>query len=252
MIDYYINPVLNAELYSWAFSSGITLISGEGTDSITVLFPDSTAEYWLSVRAVNHCFQGEPSPLKHVLVYCPDTGQIIHANMAIPAYDSLLSSGTSIRTGGQGQYFTVDSLGYVNLAASQKIRLLPDTRVYSGGVLLAQIITGCLPCDNAKMTSAVVTEQTENGFDENQVKDESSIKIYPNPFTGGFTVDTRSAPTNHPGIISVYNGMGVKVHAVSFVNEISVYIPMTNVTSGFYMVIVYLEDQVFTAKLLKK
>lgn len=62
-IQYSIAPVPNATSYIWTVPTGVTIVSGTGTNSITVDFASSVASGNITVAATNNCGTSLPSTL---------------------------------------------------------------------------------------------------------------------------------------------------------------------------------------------
>ena len=59
---YSVDPVPEASVYMWTLLPGMIVLSGAGTNSITVQIPQGTVSGSISVYAVNFCGQGAASP----------------------------------------------------------------------------------------------------------------------------------------------------------------------------------------------
>jgi large repetitive protein len=54
-VVYTINPVANADAYNWSLPAGVTIVSGQGTSSISVYFSHAFASGNISVQSVSNC-----------------------------------------------------------------------------------------------------------------------------------------------------------------------------------------------------
>ncbi|MCX6250432.1 MAG: gliding motility-associated C-terminal domain-containing protein [Bacteroidetes bacterium] len=61
-VVYTVSPVANALSYLWSVPIGWTIITGNGTNSITVNFANNASSGTIKVFAINSCGTGQPSP----------------------------------------------------------------------------------------------------------------------------------------------------------------------------------------------
>ncbi|MEI6898938.1 MAG: FISUMP domain-containing protein [Bacteroidota bacterium] len=74
-VVYSIPPVPKVVSYIWSVSSGITLVSGQNTKSITVDFGNTSGPVWISVYAINHCGTGD-TVYKTIIINTPPAPSI--------------------------------------------------------------------------------------------------------------------------------------------------------------------------------
>jgi hypothetical protein len=70
---YNISPVVGATSYSWTVPSGASIISGQGTTSITVSYPNSVSFGFVSARGINNCSGGSTRSRQIKLQSCPSS-----------------------------------------------------------------------------------------------------------------------------------------------------------------------------------
>lgn len=68
--EYYINPVANATYYNWILPAGISVLTGEGTNSISFYFPSNFESGTVSVYASNACGNSGTRSLSIVKLNC--------------------------------------------------------------------------------------------------------------------------------------------------------------------------------------
>ncbi len=99
-----IAQVSQATLYSWSISPAATILSGQGSNSISVNFP-TPGNYSISVSASNSCDSKTSSPI--IVNYLPTvTAPVIGPSQTPICYNSIPSplNLTTLPTGGGGNY----------------------------------------------------------------------------------------------------------------------------------------------------
>ncbi|HPR32343.1 MAG TPA: T9SS type A sorting domain-containing protein, partial [Prolixibacteraceae bacterium] len=128
----------------------------------------------------------------------------------------------TITVGGDGNPVDFLSGSTTTLIAGESILFLPGTYVHSGSYLLASITTEGAFCDppvGGSMVEALVEkgiyidyekEETEDDPEPIDIRQTLSLKLFPNPSNGRFTLETSGA--NYPLEIRVFNSMGAGVY----------------------------------------
>ena len=152
---------------------------------------------------------------------------------------------------GNGTTFTVQSNGIVNLVAGEKISMLPGTKVYLGGYLHGYITTNGQYCTvpsnpvvinpgEEKSSAPLAVESTGNG----------SVKIYPNPTTGRFTVEIGEKVVSNRIVVETYGMTGGKIFSQEMAGEKKHEFSLDGRPMGVYFVKVIAEGEVSTTKLI--
>jgi hypothetical protein len=70
-VTYTIAPALNATGYLWTVPAGATIVSGQGTTSIVVEYPNTSVSDTVRVQSTNNCAISAERKLKVTLTACP-------------------------------------------------------------------------------------------------------------------------------------------------------------------------------------
>jgi hypothetical protein len=168
------------------------------------------------------------------------------ANECFNAYDSIYVAGTNP--------VIVESGSSVEMIAGKSIRFLPGFHSKSGSFMDAHITIDSTFCDGA--SGSPVVNQTalkstiEKPSPEKQTinSGEKSVKVYPNPNNGQFTLELSNV--NSGAIVSIYNMLGTRVYQSSAKNETSHKINLTGIAKGIYFVKVMDGKDQFTRKMV--
>ncbi|MCX6278974.1 MAG: PKD domain-containing protein [Bacteroidetes bacterium] len=211
-VAYSVNPIQNVDTYSWTLPLGATLASGAGSNSITVNFPNFVTTGNIRVLGVNSCFTGPPSPNFQVKTNALLTGQVTLNNMVIGNGQQECLAVQNIIVGGNAP-FTVEEGGEVRLIASENILFLPGSLVHYAGYLNAAITQQCIPCNSLKspVLSPIITESGNALEIFNNIETDQLFRIYPNPTTGQFTIESRMSGSMPTIILQVFDFMGKKL-----------------------------------------
>jgi hypothetical protein len=127
-----------------------------------------------------------------------------------------------------------------NLIAGQSIRFLPGTVIEPGAYVHAWITDDNTFCDGLPESIVRIQEPERKSLelvpeneDENEfVSDLKTLKVYPNPSNGRFTIDIRGCEESND--VVVYNSMGQLVKQYRIWNKGE--IEMCDVKKGIYLV----------------
>jgi len=213
-IMYSVAPVVNATAYVWFLSPNATILSGSGTNSITVNYGTNAISGNIYVSGNNLCGNGPGSPAFPVLVNAlPDapvvtnTGPLLHSNTALGNqwyFQGNLLSGASLQNylaTQNGYYWDVVTVGNCSSDTS-----------------------------NHKL---IILEGVEPILS-------TSINVYPNPNNGQFFVNITS-PSSDPFSISIYTNLGLLIYEesnIKVVKSLLKVIDLTDKPAGVYLVII--------------
>ena len=211
-VVYSVGAITNATSYTWTVPTGVDIVSGNNTRSITVNFTPAATSGNITVAGTNSCGNGTVSNLFVTVNPIPstptvtNTGATLHSSA--PAGNQWYFEGTII-VGATSQDYTATQSGHywdiVNL-------------------------NGC-SSDTSNHKMIVIT-----GLDSHAPV---SINIYPVPNDGRFNVSFIT-PTEEIFSISVYNDLGVKIYEETKVDvngTLRKVIDLRPVPDGVYTVI---------------
>jgi hypothetical protein len=225
-----------AEMKIYAtFISGSWDFMGESTNG--------TEDIWGINHAENNGYpflswQGyENNPLNEVVYNLQLHDLTVTGNEAVcfNAYDS-------ITVAGDGTTVIVENGALTELIAGQSIRFLPGFHAQSGSYVNGSITTDGTFCGDALVRSIVgqpadksievkALPETQTIFTE-----EKSVKVYPNPNNGQFTLELVNIESGKP--IYIYNMLGERIYQSETMNR-SQKINIPDIKSGIYFVKVW-------------
>jgi hypothetical protein len=142
----------------------------------------------------------------------------------------------------------------VDLIAGKSIRFLPGFSADYGSIMLAQITTDSNFC-NGVMGSSVMDQTAlkstiEKPSPEKQtvVPGIKSIKVYPNPNNGQFTLELINV--GNVASVCIYNMLGARVYQSTATNEANHKINLSGIRKGIYFLKVMDGKEQFTRKMV--
>jgi hypothetical protein len=142
-----------------------------------------------------------------------------------------------------GPSFEVQANGYAHMIAGSKIIFVPGSKVNLNGKLLAQIVPGGIGC-TAPEKSAAAPEETGIAMMNN------SVKIYPNPTSGVFTIEQRGEAVTDHMKVEVMGTMGRTVLVADLQGLRKQQLSIKGNPTGIYFVKVTTGDKVQTVKII--
>ncbi len=212
-VVYSVAPIANANTYQWTLPTGATIVTGAGTNSITVNFASNASSGIIKVSGSNNCGMGTPSPNFNVVVNPIPATPVITQNG-----DTLTSSANT------GNQWYLDGVIIPGATGKQHIA------VYTGYYTVVVTLNGC---SSAISNSILVLPVSLSGVVINH-----SLDIYPNPGNGQFTVKAESARAEEFSI-EITNSLGVllwKREKVLINGTYSTNIDLKGSPSGVYTV----------------
>lgn len=113
----------------------------------------------------------------------------------------------NITVAGGGASFVVQDGGSSTFIAGENINLLPGTKVDSGGYLLGTITLNGQYCGNTAMPASTSLD-SDSEYTQESVFQHGSIKIFPNPTTGDFSLTVTEENVISSSKILIYSAMG--------------------------------------------
>jgi hypothetical protein len=162
------------------------------------------------------------------------------------AYDTIFVAGTD----------TVEFLNgsTVDLIAGQAIFLLPGFHAFEGSLTHAYITTSGTFCGGV---SGIISadqpsekSKTEKALPEkpNIVAEEKSVKVYPNPNNGQFTLELTNIESG--ATVDIYNMLGARVYQSTTTNGVRHKINLPGIKKGIYFVKIMDGKKQFTRKMI--
>jgi hypothetical protein len=142
----------------------------------------------------------------------------------------------------------------VDLIAGKSIRFLPGFHAAEGSNTHASITTTGTFCDGASGSPIVDQPIEKSIIDEslpetqNIVPVEKSVKVYPNPNNGQFTLELSNVESG--ATIGIYNMLGAMVYQSTTINLTSYKINLSGIRKGIYFVKVADGKEQFTRKMV--
>lgn len=211
-VSYAVDPITYANTYIWNLPQGATVVSGDGTNMITVDYAANASSGNITVSGHNNCGNGIPSPPFPVLFTpIPPTPEITREG------DLLISS-----VADSNQWYYNDIL----LDGERSMYLFAfDTGYYWSQVS----VNGCLSDTSYHFYVDVITNNPE--------PQKENLMVYPVPNNGLFTIKPGSMNGDTFDVMA-YNSLGILIYTEKnpdVTREIMV--DLRPVPDGIYMII---------------
>ena len=199
-IVYTVPVIANASNYNWSVPSGVTIVSGENTNSITVNFSQSAVSGNVSVYGSNSCGDGQSSNLLVTVNYVTaDAG----VDQTIPYGTATTLSGNA--SNGSGDYSW--SWQPANLLVNANVQNPTTTNLTVTSVFtltVTDISTGCISSDNMTVLIsggplAVVTTASPSTICDGQ---SSQLLAIASGGSGNYTYSWTSNPSGFTSTIA--------------------------------------------------
>ncbi len=167
-------------------------------------------------------------------------------------HDTCFSASQAITVAGGGTSVTVQNGGSATFVAGQLINFLPGTSVIYGGYLHGYITLNGQYCTHVQSPAAsapVSEEQTTSSVPE--FVNNQSVRVYPNPTTGTFTVEVKGDSQAMMTKAEIYSMNGLKVHTENLNNQRKHEFSMPELTTGIYFIHVYTNERSEILKVVK-
>ena len=166
------------------------------------------------------------------------------SNKCFGASDTLIVAGNNTTV-------TFQSGSSVNLFAGNSIQLLPGTHIQQGAYFQASITTDRSFCEQIQQTlisTIPIAPKSKNYYKSDSAKTfiEQSIKVFPNPNNGKFTVKVEGI--NQTEQIVIYNSLGALVYYGTINYEKN--IDLSNVNRGLYFICITGNNKLLHQKFL--
>ncbi len=149
------------------------------------------------------------------------------------------------------QDLVVESGGHINLVAGQSVLLLPGVLIQDNGYLRAWIDPDGFFCDIEQAVVAAPIETSPVFEYEDSLPDDTSIKVYPNPTRGIFTVEMVGTEEKSIAVVKVYSLMGQLMKQTTLFGEKKHEFNLGDKPHGVYVVRVLQGGKLHMEKLIK-
>jgi hypothetical protein len=223
------------------FEIQFTYLGGTGTLPFTVTeFTDAMYEF----IPTNHIDGG-------ITQLVPTNNTVENVTVATGS-DTCFNALNTITVAGNGTTFDVQPGGSATFVAGQKINFLPGTTVSSSGYLHGYITTNGQYCTQlANPVVAALTTGNEVTTSVPEIFSNHSIRVYPNPTTGMFTVEVKGDSKVLMTNVEIYTMSGLKIHTEMINNERKHNFSLPGLVPGIYFIHVSTTDKPEILKLVK-
>ncbi|MBK9638109.1 MAG: T9SS type A sorting domain-containing protein [Bacteroidetes bacterium] len=240
-VAYSIAPVVGATSYNWTLPANTTLVSGQGTTSITLNFDALFKTGALKVSASNAC---GTSGLKSLTI------------RSTPKMPDIISGAASVCANQVGVAYSIPNV----LGASSYTWKAPTGAVITGqttpSVLVDYGVVGGSvkvksnnTCGSSAFRTMTVTMTCRDFLA--QQKNEWDVTVYPNPSSSNFTLDVKSV-NNLDVVLLIRDFTGREVQRVEKVNSMGPFQFGSDLLLGIYLVEISDGFQWKTIKLIKQ
>jgi hypothetical protein len=203
--------------YTWSVTPGGSVVSGIGTNQITIDWTTTPGQETISGGYTNSfgCYDTKEM---HVSVKPAPPSTRTLAGIVVPGGQTLCADATdTLIVPENGNILQVQEGGTAILMAGKIIRILPGTTGASGSYIHAYISSDCFYCLAIPHTlPQAFKEEPIAGITDQEAlstSDGSFFKVYPNPTTGNFTVESNSVE-NLSGTIEIFG-----IHGEMLISE---------------------------------
>jgi len=141
-VDYSISPISGATGYVWTLPSGVSIASGNNTNSIKVNFSSSAVSGNISVYGTNSCGNGNSSSIQVSIGSPASAGIITGKNFVSPGSNGVTYSIASI-TGASGYIWEVPNGATITSGANTNSIMVNYLSTATSGTIKVTPINGC-------------------------------------------------------------------------------------------------------------
>ena len=240
--------------YTWTVTSGGSILSGIGTNQITVNWTTSPGEQTISGGYTNSfgCYDTKEIHV-HVKPAPPSTRTL--TGIVVPDGQTLCADATdTLIVPETGNILQVQNGGSAILMAGRIIHILPGTTGASGSYIHAYISSDCFYCLAIPHTlPQAFKEEPIAGITGQEAIDTAAgnfFRIYPNPTTGRFTLESNS-PENLSGTIEIFGIHGEKLISEQLPDGKKHEFSLSGRPNGIYVVRVMSDSVTGIARVIK-
>jgi hypothetical protein len=221
-----------------------------GTNSATYsYYPVNGDEVTCIVVSNAYCVSGNPATSAVAIMEVEGIpAAITVTGIVADGKDRCYSATQTLTVAGYGKTYIVNNGGSSTMIAGQNIIYLPGTTVKPGGYMHGYITTDSLYCGQKSPSVPKVLDVAEEPI---MVSQAVSFRIFPNPTSGNFTVEQKSAKAFEHVSIEVYGMRGEKIITGDMTGEKKRELSISGFPVGVYFVKVVAGEYVETIKLIK-
>ncbi|MEI7726255.1 MAG: T9SS type A sorting domain-containing protein [Bacteroidota bacterium] len=241
---FYTSSPVNPVSYSWTVPDGVTIQSGQGTDTLHVTWGNTAGE--ITAMAMNDCGQ-TPVVTKLVGVKTiPEAAGAITGKDTICQNTQNLVYSVPVITGATQYTWTLPA-GVTITAGSgtNQVTLQYSTTAQSGNIT----VIGSNDCGNGAESVKPVIVKNCTGID--QVSLESTVRVYPNPVSNELTLSINGKEQQLT--LTLSNANGQVVYSEKLTNITPDYkkkLDMTKFAKGVYFLKLSHNDRVYSEKVI--
>lgn len=208
-------------IYSWAPAKGLSCTACEDPAA----FPDKTTVYTLTITGLNGCVAKEYDTVTVGYINARITGK---DTMCRWSSDTLIASGGS--SGGSNKYSKNPISSYLWSTGETTSSIIVSPSVTTSYSLT--IVSGIWPCTSQDIFNVNVIYNCPLGVSE--ISEKGTIKVYPNPSSGVFTIRANGQQPITNSYIEVYNVLGQQVYQ-SNINSGNTEVNLSRQPPGIYL-----------------
>ena len=266
--DTLVNFYASTPVAQWFFSGNLNTVAANwqepGLNAIAI--PDSTTLFEIKFTylggnatlpfTVNEFTNAvyDLIPTNHInggVTQLVPTNNTIQNLTVATAHDTCFSAIQVLTVAGSGTNVTVENGGSVTFVAGQQISFLPGTTVISGGYLHGYITTNGQYCTQLPNPVVMAKSTEEETTSTPEMTSSQSIRAYPNPTTGIFTVEVRGDNNAVMTKVEIYTISGMKVQTVNIDHERKHEFNLSGLNTGIYFIHVFTNERSEILKIVK-
>ncbi|MBI4947405.1 MAG: gliding motility-associated C-terminal domain-containing protein [Bacteroidetes bacterium] len=153
-VTYTVAAITNATNYQWSLPSGATIVSGSGTNTITVNYSSSASSGNISVYGSNYCGTGDSSIYPVTVTILPDSAGGIHGVTTVCQGDSNVIYFISEIPGATGYNWTLPSGATISSGSNTDSITVNYSGTSTSGTIM---VTGINSCGSGTSSSLPIT-----------------------------------------------------------------------------------------------
>ncbi|MCX6305012.1 MAG: GEVED domain-containing protein [Bacteroidetes bacterium] len=158
----------------------------------------------------------------------------------------------NIVVAGSGGTFTVQDGGSATFIAGRSISFMPGTTVQTGGFLQGYIATSGEYCNSFKSVDFEAARDTLNSNSPMSLSNDGFFTIYPNPTTGGFSLELKGFDKTAELSVMMYNMLGEPVFSADLTGRLKYDLSIAGKPDGVYFIRVVSGKHAGTGKIIKQ
>ncbi len=181
MTSYSIDPVPDATSYLWTVPVGATIVTGQNTDSISVLWGSNAGD--ISIVAINNCGESTPQTRSISLETIPGPAGIIAGNDTVCSNnESYTYTVPAIPGATSYTWFVPTGTSIISGTGTNSVIITISPAAVSGPIT----VQGSNTCGSGTDGVKNITVKICAGISEN--RPETGISVYPNPAGGELNI----------------------------------------------------------------